>query len=164
MKTITLNLYSYAELSKKAQERALEDWNKDNEDPLLPSHLGNLLKQELEERGIKYDTDSINVLYSLSYCQGDGLMFEGVVTWRNKEIKIKHADNHYYHSKTASFDYEGLTDAEFGQFQAVYEAICKKIERAGYDEIEYQRSEEAFIETCEANEYTFEENGKMRNN
>jgi len=45
----------------------------------------------------------------------------------------------------------------------VYAAICKKIERAGYDEIEYQQSEEAFREVCEANGYTFEKDGRMRN-
>jgi len=29
--------------------------------------------------------------------------------------------------------------------------------------IEYEQSEQAFIETCEANEYTFEASGVMRN-
>lgn len=163
MKTKTINVYEYSELSPAAKEKALNSWRENNDDPFLQSHMINLLKEELDERGLKYDTDSIDVRYSLSYCQGDGFMFIGRVMWRRKEITITHGDHHYSHMYTARFDCEGLTVRELGQFQAVYEAVCKKLERAGYDEIEYQNSEESFIETCEANGYTFRENGEMEN-
>jgi hypothetical protein len=171
MKTVSLNLYSYDELSKEAKARALRDWNEDNnDDPFLTSHLYNLVKEELDERGIKYAVDTINVLYSLGYSQGDGLMFEGEMTFEGHDVTVEHR-GHYYHSysKTVTWgDFEGESkegeeEAIAERFESVYHDICKKIERAGYDEIEYQQSEEAFIGACEANEYTFEANGEMRN-
>lgn len=163
MITKTINLYEYSELSDKAKAKALADWNEDNNDPFMQSHMINVLKEKLEDRGIKYDTDSIDVRYSLANCQGDGFMFEGIITWRGKDITIKHASNMYFHSKTASFVYEDLTDAQFRKFEAVYESICKEMERIGYAHIEYITSAESFCEACEANEYTFRENGTMEN-
>lgn len=168
MKEITIKLYSYDELSEKAQAKALSDWNEYNEyndDPMMQSHMINLLKEELDERGIKYDEDSIDVRYSLAHCQGDGFMFEGRLEWRGRTLQIKHS-GHYYHMYSRTIEVsEGdeLSDDEMGQFVAVYEAVCKLMERAGYDQIEWTQSAENFSEACEANEYTFEENGTMRN-
>lgn len=163
MKTKTITLYEYSELSDKAKEYARAKWNEYNDDPMMQSHMINVLKEKLEERGIIYDVDSMDVRYSLSSCQGDGFMFIGKVMWRDVEITITHGDPHYYHMYTARFEYEDLTDEEFGQFKVVYEAICKEMEYIGYDEIEYQQSEESFEQACEANEYTFREDGTMEN-
>ena len=163
MKTKTITLYEYSELSPAAKEKALQQWNEYNDDPFMQSHMINLLKEELDERGIKYDVDSIDVRYSLSSCQGDGFMFIGSLEWRNETITITHVDRHYCHMYTAQFETGGLLDFEFEQFKAVYEAICKKMERIGYDHIEYITSEESFIEACEANGYTFREDGTMEN-
>lgn len=163
MKQITINLYNYEELEPKAQARALSDYNEHNDDPLMQSHMINLLKEELDERHIKYDVDSIDVRYSLSHCQGDGFMFEGTLyDERGSVIKIKHSGR-YYHSHSKEIDYEGASEREYQNFEAVYQAICKKMEQAGYDHVEYEQSEENFIGVCEANEYTFEADGKMRN-
>jgi hypothetical protein len=164
MKIINLPLYTYQELSPEAKKRAHKKWQEGNDDPLMQSHMVNLLKEELDARGIKYDTDSINIYYSLSYSQGDGFMFEGkLVGDRGIDITIKHDGNpYYYHSRTANIDIPEASEREYADFDVVYQSICEKLERAGYNEIEYQNSEEAFIEACEANEYTFESNGTMR--
>ena len=172
MKQKTITLYDYSELSPKAQEKALAKWNETNDDPFMQSHMINLLKEELEERGIKYDTDSIDVRYSLSSCQGDGFMFEGELVWGKYTIYIKHDGNaHYYHSNTASiemqetdnlgFHIENETDEK--AFDSLYKEICKKMERTGYEHIEYVTSEESFEQACEANEWTFREDGTMEN-
>lgn len=165
MKTKTITLYDYSELSPEAKKRALSKWNETNDDPYMQSDMINRLKEKLDARGIKYDTDSIDVRYSLSYCQGDGFMFEGVFTWRGKEIKVKHDCSRYYHKHTADFFYDDneLSDDEVVQFQAVYDALCKEMEQEGYEEIEYQQSEESFMNACEANGYTFREDGTMEN-
>lgn len=169
MITTLLKLYEYSELSTEAKEKALRAWNETNYDPMMQSHMINLLKEELDERKIKYDVDSIDVRYSLAYCQGDGFMFEGKLTYKGKEVSIKHGSNHYYHSHTADFTYEdeegneSMTEKQQAAFEVVYHAICKTMERTGYDEIEYQQSEEVFEQACEANEYTFEADGTMRN-
>lgn len=155
-------VYTFDQLSEDAKEKARDWFREGNDDPMMQSHMINLLKEELEERGIKYDVDSIDVFYSLSYCQGDGLMFEGLIDWRGRTLKIKHIE-HYYHSKSRNIDVvdgEDLSDAEMGQFEAVYEAICKKMEGVGYAEIEYQNSAEYIDEIMEANDYTFTNEGK----
>lgn len=61
MKTKTINLYEYAELSPEAKEKARAKWNETNDNPLMQSHMINVLKEKLDERGIKYDTDSMDV-------------------------------------------------------------------------------------------------------
>lgn len=163
MKEVTIKLYTYAELSEEAKAKALAKYNEVNDDPMLQAHLGNLVKEELDARKIKYDTDSINVLYSLGYSQGDGLMFEGTLyDDHGRTIKITHA-GHYYHSHSREIDYPEASEREYSDFEKVYQAVCKKTEKAGYDEVEYQQSEENFREACEANEWTFEADGKMRN-
>lgn len=170
MKTKTITLYEYSELSDKAKERALREWNDGNDDPLMQSHMINLLKEELDARGIKYKEDSIDVRYSLSYCQGDGFMFEGEIEWKQYTIYIKHA-GHYYHSYSKSVEMQETenlgwhieNEKDEQEFEELYQEICKKMEQAGYEHIEWFTSEEVFIETCEANGYTFRENGEMEN-
>ena len=164
MVTKIINLYTYDELNDKAKEKARNEWIAGNDYSWLQSDMINVLKEKLDERGLKYDVDSIDVRYSLSYCQGDGFMFVGKVMWRDVEITITHGSNHYSHKKTADFGYNWLlTNDELGQFKAVYESICDEMERIGYDGIEYEDSEENFIEACESNEYTFREDGTMEN-
>lgn len=165
MKEIKLKLYSYDELSTEAKERTLSHFVKEHDDPMLQVHLGNLVKEELDERKITYNEDSIDVYYSLSYCQGDGLMFVGEIEWRKRTLRIKQS-GHYCHEKSRTIEViEGdeLTETQMGQFEAVYEVVCRKIRDAGYAEIEYQTSSEYFSEVCEANDWTFEEDGSMRN-
>lgn len=169
MKTITktINLYELSELTDKAKEKALADWNEGNDFPIMQSHMINLLKERLDERGIQYDADSIDVRYSLSYSQGDGFMFLGKVQWEGYYIVIKHS-GHYFHSNSKDIDiYEDANqndhaDEKVGEeFEKVYQEICDQMERIGYDEIEYQQSMELFTETCEDNEYMFTADGTM---
>lgn len=171
MKTKTIELYEYSELSDKAKEKALQEWNEHNDDPFMQSHMINLLKEKLEERGIKYDVDSIDVRYSLSSCQGDGFMFIGTLYYKGEQVDIEHGDHHYSHMYTARFTWpefvgEEKEEAEeklAGEFTEEYRAICKEMERIGYDHIDHITSEESFIEACDANEYTFREDGTMEN-
>ena len=163
MKTKTITLYDYNELSPKAKEKALSDWNQNNYDPMMQSHMINLLTEELDARGIKYDTDSIDVYYSLSYCQGDGFMYIGKIEWKGETVTVTHNNAHYYHMYTANIDTGELKSEDVDSFKAMYQEVCKKMEKAGYAEIEYQQSEEYFMDACEANEYTFREDGTMEN-
>lgn len=163
MKTKTINLYEYSELTAEAKQKALDNWRETNDDPLFQSHMINLLKEELEDIGLKYDTDSIDVLYSLGHCQGDGFMFMGTFTYKGKSIVVTHSGGGYYHSLTARFDSEELSDEDVSKFKTGYADICKKMEDTGYNEIEHANSEEVFEEVCEANGYTFRASGVMEN-
>lgn len=163
MKTITIKLYEYEELTPEAKERALKDWNEDNNDPFMQSHMINLLGEELDERGIKTESDP-DVRYSLSNSQGDGFMFTGDFSYKGETVHVEHHDPHYYHSRTAEFTYDdSATEFYRNTFELIYRSICKEMEQKGYEHIEWIQSEEYFIDACESNEYTFEANGAMRN-
>lgn len=163
MKIKSVSLYEYAELSPEAKKKALEKWNETNDDPLMQSHMINVLKEKLDERSIKYDTDSIDVRYSLSSCQGDGFMFIGKVKYGTLEVEIKHGGGRYYHEYSADFDYlnDEPSEKEMADFEVMYRSICKEMERIGYDEIEYAESAENFENVCNANKYLFRKDGTL---
>jgi len=170
MKKININVYEYAELSKKAQEKALANWQKNNDMPFLQSMLNDECGQLIKDYGITCTSNHPDCLYSLSNCQGDGLMFTGSFFWKEYSIKIKHSGR-YYHSNSKSIEITKEVDgqeieapeADTAAFEAIYQEICKKLEKQGYQLIEDEQSEAHFIEECNSNEWTFEENGTMRN-
>lgn len=178
MKTITpqpYNVYTIDELSKEAQEKALAKHTEQNDYYFLSDYLDERLHELLEENKIKDlndtskpNTKTTQVYYSLSYSQGDGCMFEGNFEWKGYNIKIKQV-GHYYHSNskdiTITDDEDNDIDGQvFEDFEAIYQEICKQLEKAGYDFMKYEDSMEAFKESCEANEYTFTKDGIMGNN
>jgi len=95
-------------------------------------------------------------------------MFEGIYEWNGYTVTIKHGGR-YYHSNSKTIDItdeEGNTvDTEepYQAFEAIYQKICKELEKYGYDFIEYEDSEENFRETCEANNFVFLSTGEMFN-
>lgn len=171
MKTKTINLYSFNELSKEAQEKARAEWASKNDYPFLNEWMTERLKDLLAEHKIK--SDDMKVYYSLSYCQGDGAMFTGEFIWKKYTIFITHS-GHYHHSNSKSIeihetnnlgidigdDYEPKVYADF---EKIYQKICKELERYGYDLIETEDSMENFKEMCDANDYFFTMDGVMEN-
>ena len=170
MKTITKK-YEYGELSKDAQRRALADWNKDNDMPFLQSMLNDECGQLLKAEGITCTSNHPICLYSLSNCQGDGLMFYGTFLWRDYLVKIKHSSNHYYHSYSKVTEIYKEVDGQeveasaddVDEFEKLYQRICAQLEKYGYRLIEDETSEAHFIDECNANEWTFTKEGKMLN-
>jgi len=166
MKTITKDykVYTYDELSKEAKERARQDWIEDDELSFLSDDMQYKADELVKEAGIKGDVS--RVFYSLSYCQGDGAMFEGDFEWKDHNIKVRHS-GHYYHenSKDIEMTKDGeWTDEKEQEFDAIYIDICQELAKYGYDCIETSQSEENIRETFLANDYTFLENGEMFNN
>ncbi len=167
MKTITkeYKVYNFDELTQEAKDKARNNWNKNDDIPFLLEDIRDRLSELLEENKI---TGEPRIFYSLSYCQGDGVMFEGYFEWNGYSLDIKHS-GHYYHSYCKTLD---ITDEEGNQpetdepelaFESIYQDICKELEKYGYDVIETAQSEENFKDICEANEYTFLEDGTMFN-
>lgn len=69
--TKTYNVFSYGELNKEAQKKAMGkacEW-------LSEERCDHLKDDLLEEMDYKYNIIPDNLFYSLSYCQGDGLCF-----------------------------------------------------------------------------------------
>ena len=97
-------------------------------------------------------------------------MFEGKFTWGDYIVEVKH-QGHYYHSYSKSVEMHKEIDGreiepsedEEKEFEETYQNICKELEKSGYAHIEDVQSEEYFIEECNANDWTFRENGTMEN-
>lgn len=179
----TITLYTVEELKEANPEgyaKAHAKYKEGNDYMFMEDCLSERLHELLDEKGIvdtndtsKSGTKPTRVMYSLGYCQGDGAMFEGdfIFTHKGKKyvITVKHS-GHYYHSNSKDFythDEEGEEVDEWEEvehsFNVEYKEVCKELEIYGYDFMEYEDSEENFIEMCEANEYTFTLDGRMEN-
>lgn len=177
MKTKTIELYSLDELSEEAKEVAFRNFIETNDHYFLSDVLNEKLHELLEENDIidiygKYPSNpkhKAKVYYSLSYCQGDGAMFEGDFNWKKYQVIVKHS-GHYYHSNSKIIEItygddiaNEATEKVYAEFEEIYQEICNELKRAGYDFIEYEDSMENFEQACEANEWTFLSSGKMEN-
>lgn len=183
MKEITIKLYEYAELSKKAQEKAHAEYLEHSyDDTYLQVTLDNDLSDLLEQYEIvpvstadkKYPSKYAQLYYSLSNSQGDGVMFEGTFIWKEWTVNIKQ-NGHYYHSNSKDIDMVVTDTLEhengpliapqkaYDDFEVIYQKICEELETLGYSTIEDLRSEAYFVEECNANDWTFEKDGTMRN-
>ena len=164
MKTITINLYSFDELSDKAKEKAKLKWYEHEDFPMLEENLTDSCEYFLEQAGVKFS--DISLLYSLSCSQGDGLCFTGTIEKNGIKLKLTHSYRYYFaRSVTMYFeDAEGNEmDNDDETLKAIYFDVCAKLEKQGYDEIEYRMTDAEFSEHCEANDYTFEADGTINN-
>lgn len=176
MKKITkeYTLYTVNELSQEARDKAREKFNENNQDlPYLKETMVEDLIMFLGDNKItQADNCNLELLYSLSYCQGDGVMFSGKFLWEGYQVDIKHS-GHYYHENSKILeiyrdegDEQISMDADesiYKKFNNIYINICKQLEKNGYAHIEEEFGEESFISTCEANDYTFLKDGTMMN-
>ena len=166
MKTITkeINLYTYDELSDKAKEKARNDYNEEDGLSWLPEDLTYKAQELLKDN--KIDGEITKVYYSLSYCQGDGAMFEGNFRWKDYTVKIYHTGN-YYHENSKNIiilNSENEPVDDYGnEFNNIYVRICKELAKYGYDCIETSQSEENLKDLFNANDYTFTSDGEMYN-
>lgn len=166
MKTKTIKVYEYAELSDEAKKRALDEWNGHNNDmTFLPSMLNDECAQMLKEHDITGDP---TCRYSLGHSQGDGLMFEGTFSWEGYTVKVKH-QGHYYHSGSKSVETYRIMDGmqveanevDEKSFDDTYRSICKRLEKYGYEWIKQETSEAHFIDECNENEWVFTKDGSL---
>lgn len=164
MKTKTIKLYTFKELSKEAQEKARQEWNNGNDYSFLAEFMIERLLELLKKNKIKLPDNSMPKLgYSLGYSQGDGVMFHGEFEWGKYTIHITHSGR-YYHSNSKTIeiwetenDYrpEPVSSVIEKQFEAIYQKICKELEKDGYNMMEDEDSIEHFKEICEANDFYF---------
>lgn len=125
MREITQKIYKYEELSKKAKEKAKNEYREFFQECMNDLFYRDFV-EELRENGFK----SLEPQYSLSHCQGDGCSVVGEIYLEEilnneeimenfdkdeirrleyidckveNEIKIEHNSNYYYHANTMSF-------------------------------------------------------------
>lgn len=119
----------------------------------LAEFLRDVLLEELEQKKIK-PISEITPLYSLSYCQGDGFMFEGKFETEKGRFKITHSGR-YYHEYAKDIElickFEGEDEIYdisieeeselIDEFDELYKEICREMKRIGYEEIERQEED-----------------------
>lgn len=70
----TIKLYSFSELSQKVQEKLIkEEYEKSADD------INDMVYTDFKEQTAEKLGSDLNVYYSLSCCQGDGVYFEGEI-------------------------------------------------------------------------------------
>jgi len=149
MRTETIKLYQFDELSDEAKEKAISKFREDLDFPFLEEDLNKYLKQLLKENKINGEP---KLMFSFSYCQGDGVCFTGTFKWKNYLISIVHNDNYFHKHSTDIFmetAFGNEVRAEvYDEFKELYFDLCDKVEKEGYKII------------VEINDYEFKENGE----
>ncbi len=166
MKTKTINLYTFDELSSVVQDKVIAKFRNENEHDFLGEYMLDMLDQNIKDYGIT--AIDRHVGYMLTNCQGDGAMFYGRYSWKDYTITIKQTGRYTHsHSKIIEMvntdtDVDAPEDA-YKAFEAIYQTVCRELERAGYAAIDAENSEESIVEMIKDNEYTFRDNGVMEN-
>jgi hypothetical protein len=186
MDTVKINIYKFSELSDKAKEKAIELWYESEEYPMLSDDIKEDLSQidsyfedtKLEYSlsysqgdGLSFSGDFIlskwikdnNDKYKLSDEEIDSII-ESTSVWS------KGNDGRYAYASESDIDFEttfedcDLSDQIEGivmDIRKYYIDICDKLEKYGYDIIEYRMTEDEFNDHCESNDYRFYASGKM---
>lgn len=177
MKTITIKLYSFSELSKEAQQKVLENlshinvdhgwWESTYEDAknIGLKITGFDLDRARHAKGeflLSADEVAQNILKS----HGDACETYKTAQKFIDECKIVISSTPVVFEEGTDDEFEDYSDRNF-QIEELEQAFLESLLEDYFiilqNECEYLQSKEAIIETIEANEYTFEENGKMRN-
>jgi len=172
MKTISINLYSFSELSEESQEKVLNSlfdintdhkwWESTYEDAAnigLKITSFDLDRSRHAEVGFTISAAEI----AANILKNHG---EGCETYKTAESFLEeHTPIFSDYMDEDSENYESselenkLQDLESDFLSSLLEDYSLILQH----EYEYLTSKEAILETIKANEYTFEENGKMRN-
>jgi hypothetical protein len=158
MQTKTYNIYTFDELDEKAKEKARDWWKNGNDYPFLSEYMNEYAMELLKDAKIK--AHNVKVYYSLSCCQGDGAMIELDGTWKSYSVTVKQS-GHYSHYNSKTIDLESsktgkdASEDVYNEFNDIYVAICKKLERSGYAYIDSENEDENVEDIILVNEYTF---------
>jgi len=156
MKTITINLYSFNELDVKIQKEILLNMYNIN----VMDQWWDFLYSDAAEIGLIITGHTI---HSSNKCTGK-LKGSGETTARL--IIENHGKDCATYKLAVEFlnNLPDLNPDEVNELEADFtNALLNEYAMLLVNEYDYLTSDEAIIETIEANEYTFEKNGKMRN-
>ena len=164
MKDYTVRRLAFSELNEGARERAILQLQDTLHEYLDEREITDYLRGQIEGALGGYPDEDIEIAYSLSYCQGDGVAIYGMIrradapdlTWPEGADHVMLTRNswghHYSHWNTFSveiYDVEGET-VDDGDGTHILETqlrdLCRELERAGYKYIEGMTSREAAIE------------------
>jgi hypothetical protein len=177
MKDYTVRRFAFSELNEGARERAITKLQDTLLEYLDEREITDYLRGQIEGSLGGYPDEDIEIAYSLSYCQGDGVAIYGMLrrsdapdlTWPVNADHVTLTRNswghHYSHWNTFNveiYDVEGEildqdTDTGYGAdgtriLETQLRDLCRELERAGYKYIEGMTSREAAIEYLENEE------------
>jgi len=172
MKTIKINLYKFSELSEESQQKVIEKYYDINVDPdwwqFTYEDAANIglkitgfgLDRDRHATGeLLLATNEVcqNILNNHGEeCKTYKTAKETMEIWQPVFNAYMDETNPKYESREAENELQEIEDEFTKSLLEDYSIMLQK-------ESEYLQSKEAIIETIEANEYTFEADGKMRN-
>jgi hypothetical protein len=167
MKEYTVQRYAFSELTEGARETAISKLQDTLLEYLDEREITDYLRGQIEGSLGGYPDEDIEIAYSLSYCQGDGVAIYGMLrrsdapdlTWPVNADHVTLTRNswghHYSHWNSFNveiYDVDGeIVDDSDGTriLETQLRDLCRELERAGYKYIEGMTSREAAIEYLE---------------
>lgn len=154
--TKTIKIYNFDELNEDVKKELIEKEIENQHEAYCNYSLKYDMKYYANELLKKYfknnNAELKNIYYSLSYCQGDGAMFEFDLYYYNKYVKIKQY-GHYYHKYSFIIDSWELTEKQEKQLKEKVLKMFEKFEDYGWDLVDYRITEAEAIEILQENEY-----------
>lgn len=187
----TITVYKFDELSPKAKKRALEEWQRLSDEHFDASSLTESFAYRLEELGLPHDKigwrlsssqgDGVAFYGKIDleeHLKKNSLVkkyqvLAGLIDGGDLAVKIeKNRSLHMYdHYNTMDLEMDisrDLSPAEEKKVKELEEeiqeqivAVSRQLEKVGYDEIEYQNSDEYLTESIEANDLEFDVSGNQ---
>lgn len=155
----------YNELPEEIQQKVLDEYRYINiEHTEWYEYTIDEYKQKLEN---EYGFDDVEISFSGFASQGDGASFTGKIDDLTKfltkagiepSIDFDRTDRRHSHALTVKIDFESLEIA-IDEWRI---DMCSEIYQSLDTEHEYLISDEQIIETIEANDYDFDENGRLQ--
>jgi hypothetical protein len=174
MKDYTVRRYTFEELEEGAKEKAVKDYCNFLNEVLDSSSISDYLMDRVEY-AIGGQESEIDLAFSLSYCQGDGVALYGTMnrlnapdlSWPEGASYVELSKNswgHYY-SHWNSFnvdiyDEEGEVIEDKRILETQLRDLCRELERDGYKFIEGCTSEEVAGEELREADAVFTLEGK----
>jgi hypothetical protein len=189
MRTIEVKVYKFEELQKDVQEKVIESWYEHEDYPLLYDDLVESLLSD--DDNIFNEGFTLSYSLSGSQGDGlsikGDINIEKVMLKCSKKLQKQFKDkihsiystgnttNHYSyaHKRQIEFELDIPSDIDEIPFyktfeteilpdiQDMYMDLCNKLEKEGYDVIEYRMDIDEFTDHAEANGYAYYSNGKM---
>ena len=157
IETREIKIYNFDELSENVKNKLIEEEIKYQFEAYCEDCLYNDMQEKAHELLNKYfknnQAELNDVYYSLSWCQGDGAMFEFELYYYNKHIQVQHY-GHYYHrySFIIADSYE-LTEKQEKQLKEKILKMFTEFEDYGWSLVDSRITEAEAVEILQNNEY-----------
>ena len=148
MRIKEINLYRFSELSETAQEKAIEKWYEKEDYPFLCEDITNYISEVIDTRNVFSD---IELRYSLSYSQSDGLSFSAnfdLKKWLDQYdfqqfkknaieqqfiVNVKANNGHYTYCSKSNVSYEyncsmNYFQSDLSNLESLFESVLSDIQ------------------------------------